>query len=147
MKRYPIVFAAMYLLLSCRGSSINSNPADTTAAKTSAIDGLVLRGPLSPVQRQGEPNEGPLAGAQVTITNAMTGAYTIIAKVVSDSNGRFYAKVNPGTYTCTPEPFANMIFPRPEEPSTVTVSANTSVRDTLRYDTGIRYVISSPSSL
>ena len=138
MKRYPILLAAMFLLLSCRNNSTNSSSTDTTAAKTAAIDGLVLKGPLSPVQRQGEPNEGPLAGAEITVTNAMTGAFVIVAKVVSDSNGRFYAKVSPGTYTCTPESFPNAIFPRPEQPSTITVPANTTVKDTLHYDTGIR---------
>jgi len=99
-----------------------------------AIDGLVLKGPIYPVERPGVINAAPLSGAPVTISSNGT----VIAHVLSDSSGKFYVKVAEGTYTCTPELYGNSVLPRPEGPVTVQVPAHTVVRDTLHYDTGIR---------
>ncbi len=57
--------------------------------------------------------------------------------VTSDSAGRFYVRVAPGSYTLTPMPLATAL-PRPLDPSHITITANAVVKDTLNYDTGIR---------
>lgn len=149
--RILLVLSIPLLGASCR--SVSTNPGnkdtshvdtthvdtthiDTTAVKTGTIDGLVLKGPISPLQRQGESNEAPLANAPLTIAN--TGTYDAPLHLTSDVNGHFSAMVHPGTYAITPNAFPGQPLPRPMQPSTVTVRANTIVFDTLHYDTGIR---------
>jgi hypothetical protein len=120
-----------------KDSTNNGGGHDTTGTlATSAIDGLVLKGPITPVQRIGEINSAPLAGATISISQDNTARKP--TDVVTDTNGRYYLKVGAGTYTLTPQPFANSIYPRPQGPMTIVVPANTTVRDTLNYDTGIR---------
>jgi hypothetical protein len=80
-----------------------------------------------------------LANAPISISEDNTARKPI--SIVSDSVGKFYVHVSPGTYTITPNSFPNMNptgYPRPGQPSTVVVPANTVVKDTLNYDTGIR---------
>ena len=65
---FPALLAIGTLLSlgSCRSvTSIPGGNDSTTngGSGNSAIAGLVLEGPISPVQRLGEPNEAPLAGA------------------------------------------------------------------------------------
>ncbi len=134
-----LAISGLLLLGSCR--SVTSTPGNNDSTTNggsgnSAIAGLILEGPISPIQRQGEPNEAPLAGALVTITNSVNS--TIIAKVVSDTAGKFFVKVDAGSYILTPGEISNSGLPRPLGPSMVTVPANTTVADTLHYDTGIR---------
>src|SRR6266540_2798345 len=109
MNRYLIIIAATFLILSCRSNSTNSGQSDS-----SVIDGLVLQGPISPVQRQGETNEAPLAGAPITIVN--TGTYDAPFHLTSDANGHFSATVSPGTYAITPNSFPGQQLPRPMDP-------------------------------
>ena len=130
----------LFTLGSCRTTPITpGNGTDTTGnnnGTTTAIDGLVLRGPISPVSRQGDPNVAPLAGATISISQANTANKP--TDVVSDSAGRFYLKVSAGTYVITPNAFQNSIYPRPQGPQTISVAAGTTFKDTLNYDTGIR---------
>lgn len=135
MTKYSIIPAllsvsVLIVLSSCR--SVPNNPSNGT----SGIAGLVLEGPISPVQKVGDPNEAPLAGAPVTITNSVNSK--IIATVVSDTAGRFFARVSAGSYILTPGQITNSGLPRPLGPSMAQVPANTTVADTLHYDTGIR---------
>jgi hypothetical protein len=144
MKKTFFFSLVVVLLASCRTSPPTGDGKDSTSVgdttingngtKDAAIDGIVLKGPIYPVERPGIINVAPLPGAPVTITSNGN----VIAKVVSDTGGHFYVHVAAGTYTCTPEPYGNSQLPRPEGPSTVVVPAKTVVRDTLHYDTGIR---------
>ena len=131
--------ALLFVLGSCRTTPVNSGGGvDTTGnndGSTTAIDGLVLKGPISPVSRQGDPNVAPLAGATISISEANTARKP--TDVVSDSAGKFYLKVSAGTYLVTPNPFQNSVYPRPQSPQTVYVAAGTTIKDTLNYDTGI----------
>jgi hypothetical protein len=120
------------LFAACRTVPPTGDSKDAT--KDAAIEGLVLKGPIYPVERPGVINAAPLPGAPVTISSNSA----VIAHVFSDSVGKFYVKVTEGTYTCTPESYGNSVLPRPEGPVTVQVPAHTVVRDTLHYDTGIR---------
>ncbi len=129
------------VLSSCRAVPSNSNNTgnDTTSgpnALPSAISGLVLEGPISPVSKPNVPNEQPLAGAPVTITNAANS--TIVATVTSDTAGKLLVRVNAGSYMLTAGEIANGSFPRPPQAQVIQVPNNTTVYDTLHYDTGIR---------
>jgi hypothetical protein len=136
-------FLALCVISACRNVPSNPGNKDTTVVADStlisAIDGLVLKGPISPVERPGIPNTAPLANAPISISEDNTAQKPI--SIVSDSVGKFYVHVSPGTYTITPNSFPNMNpagYPRPGQPATVVVPANTVVNDTLNYDTGIR---------
>jgi hypothetical protein len=126
------IFSIFFLFIGC---STGPKNIDNVLA-TSAIDGLVLQGPIKPVQQIGDPNTAPLAGALITIINNANAA--VVANVVSDTSGKFFVKVTAGTYTCTPQKINNSGLPRPLDPVIVQVPANTTVKDTLHYDTGIR---------
>src|SRR5579871_994510 len=96
------VFSLAVILSAASGRKVPTNPNngnDSTIgpnALPSAISGLVLEGPISPVSRPNVPNEKPLAGAPITITNAANSA--IVAKLTSDTSGKFFARVNAGSY-------------------------------------------------
>lgn len=130
-----LIFAA-----SCR--TVPSNPnngKDSTVgpnALPSSISGLVLKGPISPVARPNVPNEAPLADASITISNAANSA--IVVRLVSDTAGKFSVNLPAGSYFVTGGQISNSGLPRPPQPQEVSVPANTTVTDTLHYDTGIR---------
>ena len=109
-------------------------PQDTT--RTSAIAGVVLKWPVSPVSRPGDPNTAPLSHAPVTITNAVNSMF--IANVVSDTVGKFFVKIAAGSYILTAGEISNSGLPRPPQSQLLQVPASTTVVDTLIYDTGIR---------
>ncbi len=124
---------------SCRTVTTPNNGNDSSTnggSGTSAIDGVVLKGPIMPVSKPGESNTAPLAGAPITITNATNS--TVIANVVSDTAGKFFVQVAAGSYILTPNQISGSVFPRPPQAQTVQVPANTTFADTLNYDTGIR---------
>ncbi len=136
-----VFFLAVVLTVaSCRKVPTNPNSGnDTTVgpnALPSAISGLVLEGPISPVARPNETNEAPLAGAPITITNAANS--TVVAKLTSDTAGKFFVRVNAGSYILTAGEMTNSGFPRPPQAQQIQVPNNTIVNDTLHYDTGIR---------
>jgi hypothetical protein len=134
--------AAMALMLaltslgtsSCRDAKDMLINVDSTALHV-GIAGEVRRSPIMPVERPGVENSAPLAGATITIQR--DGGKTI-GNVVSDSTGRFYVELDPGTYILTAQPFANTPFPIPPGPQRVVVPPNGIVHVRLDYDTGIR---------
>lgn len=125
-----VLICIVALVAACRNNAVNPGTTDTTA-----ISGLVLKGPIFPVARIGIPNTAPLAGATIAIANS-SGSFN--ATVVSDSAGKFYIKVAADTYQLTPQQYSNSGLPRPGASVTSIVPANTTVYDTLNYDTGIR---------
>jgi hypothetical protein len=98
------------------------------------IAGEVRRSPIMPVERPGQDNSAPLAGAYIGISKSPGG---FVGNVVSDSLGQFSVELQPGVYTLTAQSFGST-FPVPPEPQQVTVPANGIVNVRLDYDTGIR---------
>jgi hypothetical protein len=137
-----LIAFTLIIFSACRSTPSTSGNQDTSHAdRSSAIDGLVLKGPISPVQHQGDANVAPLAGAQIIISTAPSGGAgmgAIVARVTSDTTGQFYVKLAAGRYNISPQSFQNSALPRPELPTLINVAANTIVKDTLHYDTGIR---------
>src|ERR1051326_8493638 len=107
MPKSNILIVLLFMFFFCKCSSGPNNVNNILA--TSAIDGLVLKGPISPVERNGVPNTTPLAGAQISITNTTNGV--VIANVISDTSGKFLVKVSAGTYICTPQQINGNGFP------------------------------------
>lgn len=125
-----VLICIVALAAACRNTAVNPGTTDTTA-----ISGLVLKSPIYPVSRPGQINSAPLAGATIAIANS-SGSFN--TTVVSDTAGKFYLKVAADTYRLTPQQYSNSGLPRPGASVTSVVPANTTVYDTLNYDTGIR---------
>ena len=146
----PIIFLPFFLAVcvflsfnSCRINPVNNggsdsihNGSDTTNSgiTNAQIVGVVRKGPVAPVEQIGVDNTAPLTGATITI--AGPNGFTVTA--VSDTSGTFDVNVASGTYTLTPLPFPNSMFPRPPAAITIQVAANTSDTARFEYDTGIR---------
>jgi ketosteroid isomerase-like protein len=100
------------------------------------IEGVVIEGPLTPSQRQGAPNDRPLANAIVSVQP--DGGGKEITRVQADGQGRFHLKLAPGSYwlfTQAPPGHRGINIPKP---SRVQVPAGKWVQITLQHDTGIR---------
>lgn len=96
------------------------------------LDGTVRRGPIVPVCVEGVPCDGPAAGVTVLITRG--GAP--VARVITDSAGRFHRRLRPGLYVVRA-----LTLPGPgrgSDAKTVRVSSGRHTRVRLLIDTGIR---------
>ena len=103
----------------------------TSVALDSGITGMVTLGPISPVQREGEPNDKPYSATIIIKDHA--GA--IVTQVQSGADGRFTVNLPPGTYTL--EPVNGNPLPRAGTQD-VTIQPHTFAEVTISYDTGIR---------
>jgi len=124
---------------------------DAEKTKTN-LRGVAMAGPISPVEREGEPNEKPLAGAVITI-QPDGGGKEIIRKR-ADKEGRFEFALEPGTYLLVPlGPQASDVAPEEDEPDdkpkkkwmlpsgepqTIVIEAGKVTEVVVHYDTGIR---------
>ena len=111
-------------------TSAPPGPTRTVVART-GLEGMVLLGPISPVERAGVPNDRPYQ-ATLAVLNA---AGQAVAHVQSGPDGHFWVALPPGTYTLHPE--AAGILPRAAD-QTVTVPATGFTHIVIRYDSGIR---------
>jgi hypothetical protein len=102
----------------------------------SGIRGIALEGPITPVERPGEPNTRPLPGAIITVQPA--GGGPELARQQADATGAFQIALDPGTYTIVPlPPDPTQFLPR-GSPQEITVMPDQVVDVTVNYDTGIR---------
>ncbi len=98
----------------------------------SGIRGTVTLGPTSPVQQQGEPGNQPYSADLVIKPQ---GGRSSVARVTSDSDGRFSAVLEPGTYVIRA---ASAQSPPSLKPVTVTVQPHRFTEVTVPFDSGIR---------
>jgi hypothetical protein len=103
-------------------------------AESATLEGMITRGPLSPVERPGAPNAGPVAGARLEIT---TPNGSKVASVESNSAGKYSVPLAPGTYLVTVISPAGA-FNRPNPPASVVIKAGETTHFDIRIDTGIR---------
>jgi hypothetical protein len=98
------------------------------------IQGRALAGPTCPVVTANDPNcnDRPVAGATVLVLDA---AGTEVARLVTDSTGRYVVTLPSGPYSIEPQPVEGIM--QSAGPVAVTV-ANGYVTVDLQYDTGIR---------
>jgi hypothetical protein len=100
-------------------------------ALDSGIRGLVLIGPIRPVERPDEPNEAPLAGAQVRVEEIPLPNVRYIRAMfvwsgVTNAEGRFTVRTPPGKFRVT------------AKQALVVVEAHAFTNVTLHLDSGIR---------
>ena len=103
---------------------------------SSGIRGLVVIGPIAPVERVGVPNTRPLAGASIEVERA--GSPALIAQTRSDARGHFALALRPGHYELVPRaPQPHQFFPF-ARPQAVTVPVSGLARVVVTFDSGIR---------
>jgi hypothetical protein len=103
---------------------------------TSGVRGVVVEGPIVPVERPGVPDSRPVPGAIVSVQPAGGGAE--ITRQTADAVGMFQIALPPGSYRLVPlPPDPGQIFPR-GIPQDVVVGPGQVLDLTLTMDTGIR---------
>lgn len=96
----------------------------------SGLTGVVMRGPITPVCREGVPCEAP---AKVTLVFSRPGHQA--ARVHTRADGSYRVRLAPGRYAVQTTERA---FERRVEPARVTVLRGRFARADFRIDTGIR---------
>lgn len=111
-------------------SSCSGKPQTTS----SGIKGIVMIGPISPVVKEGEPDEKAYPDALIYVLDA---SGKKLAEVTSDEEGRFTIGLQPGKYSVAPQTPKDQILPIGESQE-VLVTENTYSEITVHYDSGIR---------
>ena len=96
------------------------------------IDGLVLLGPMCPVQTQDDPCPDTPYEAWIDVRTA---GGVLVTRVRSDEEGHFRVGLRPGTYMLDPE--SGSPFPTAGE-QTVEVEEGVYTEVVVSFDTGIR---------
>jgi hypothetical protein len=105
------------------------------APRDSGVIGLVLLGPIEPVERiDGPPNERPYAAALRVVCG---GSDDTVVAVRSGDDGRFAVHLAPGDYTIVPEVQGDSLSPY-ASPVDVTVRPHRFTSVTVSFDSGIR---------
>lgn len=109
---------------------------DQAAEPTAVIEGLVVAGPVCPVETD-PPDPGcaprPVPSAEITATNEQTGAEKV---AVTDAEGRFRIEIEAGAVQLTGAPVEGLLGV-PDPVRIDAVGGGRHVVD-LVYDTGIR---------
>jgi hypothetical protein len=95
-----------------------------------SLHGTVMRGPITPVCREGVPCDGP--AAHVTLNFTRAGMRTSTA---TDAQGHYRLKLKAGLYTVRTN---QKVFGRTPKPDTIRVYAGRDRRVDFFVDTGIR---------
>jgi hypothetical protein len=130
--------SAAQFALTIQPEAVPSSPPQTTPPITIAtgIAGVVMEGPILPVQRPGDPNARPVPGAIISVQPA--GGGPEIMRQTADAMGNFQIALPPGAYRIVPlPPDPSQYFPR-GIPQDVAVAPNQVLTLTLEMDTGIR---------
>lgn len=96
------------------------------------IEGLVLIGPMCPVQREGQPCPDQPYQATISVLDA---SGRQVARAQSDAQGGFRLDLPAGDYTLRPEPGPGIEHAGEQQ---VRVSAGAYTQVTISYDSGIR---------
>ncbi len=137
MKKRILILTLCLLVIGAAAFAATQKEKPTKGAQhSSGLRGQALQGPISPVEREGQPNTKPLPGAIITVQPA--GGGDEIGRTTADNEGRFQLTLKPGTYLLVPlAPNPSAILPRGETQS-VTVRKKKFTTVVVNYDTGIR---------
>lgn len=101
----------------------------------SGIEGQVLIGPTCPVVRENDPN---CADKPYPTTLGLYQNGQLLARLVTDDQGRFKVSLEPGTYTLVPEHKAGQIARPLQTEQRVVVNAGVYTSVKVIYDSGLR---------
>jgi hypothetical protein len=116
------------------GASPGAGAPGPQSAAAGSLVGQVVRGPLTPASRPGQPAAAPMAGVKLLISGAGTGA---VRSVVSDDRGRYRLDLPAGVYRVEVGPLAPGQFTK-DLPTSVTIAPGQETRLDIHIDTGIR---------
>lgn len=102
---------------------------------SSGIEGQVLIGPTCPVMRENDPN---CADKPYPTTLGLYQNGQLLARLVTDDQGRFKVSPEPGTYTLVPEHKAGQIARPLQTEQRVVVNAGVYTSVKVIYDSGLR---------
>jgi hypothetical protein len=102
----------------------------TGGTSTSGLQGLVMRGPTTPVCRVNEPCEEPAPNVKLTFYRSGKA----VAQVKTNAKGRYRIGLRPGTYSVR----TNATFGKVPSPSRARVPRGRYARVVFHIDTGIR---------
>ncbi len=125
MRRLALLFVAAVTLASC-GQGVS-------APSKSGVEGIVLIGPMCPVEIEGSPCPDQPFAATIKIVQAGKEVDT----VESGKDGRFRVLLEPGDYVLEPAG-PNPGAPPTGQPIPVTVKPDAFTQVTLHFDSGIR---------
>jgi hypothetical protein len=97
------------------------------------LEGVVVRGPIAPVCREGAPCDAPFA-ARFDVERAGR----TVASFESDSGGRFAVRLAPGSYVIVPAASAPLMAPRSQRRQVEVEESPGRTPVALSFDTGIR---------
>lgn len=100
------------------------------------VRGLLVAGPICPVERQPPDSACSPRPVEGAVVKALNPAGEVRARAVSDAAGRFQLDLVPGDYTVEALPVEG--YSGSPAPVTVTVSSAPVDVGTLMYDTGLR---------
>jgi hypothetical protein len=125
---HPLTLAFIALTVGC-----SSQPSNILLAENhgTGLEGTVLRGPIQPVCRVGEPCDAPFSAAFEVWQQQQ-----LVARFRSDSTGHYRVLVAPGAYTVVADSGAP-IWPA-DQAHEVTVGPVGVTKLDLDFDTGIR---------
>lgn len=132
------VFSGCYKSLSQSSSeneSESSNSSSISEDLSSGVTGIVMIGPLHPVEQISEVNEEPYPDAIIIIRNKTTGDE--IKRSFADKNGRFKIPLSPGDYILDAKNKTGNVFPT-SQPMDIKVSPDKFTDIIVNFDTGIR---------
>jgi hypothetical protein len=140
-----IILVALAILSACHRPTRDLTDDDLRGADSIAvmdsvrsrtgIAGEVFRSPVHPVAENGRIDSSTLAGALILIEDR---SRNVVARVTSDTTGRFFVRLQEGTHYLRPQPFPGAMFPHPPPPLRIYVTEGEIARARLTYDTGIR---------
>lgn len=105
---------------------------DTTIGRTGII-GEVRKSPLTKGLPEGQKDYAPLPGAPIRVEDRNE---VVVARVISDANGKFFVALPPGMHYVIPEPF-EALYPAPPVSQNIDVPAKGTASVVFSYDTGI----------
>jgi|ERR671937_77192 hypothetical protein len=130
--RYALVAALLFVTAAC--GSYTFPGGGSPSPGTGLVSGRVLAYPCAPVERADSPCAGRSVGG-VEI-DYVTGT-TVAARTVTDSNGNYSVRLEPGTYTVRFNNYMRVM----SGPTKLTVAAGSSIVANYLLDSGIRAVV------
>jgi hypothetical protein len=120
--------------------TLGGSAGSTGATVANGIQGVVLRGPTTPVCMAERPCSSPVVGALVTARRASSSLAAIAARGHTDLKGRFRFALAPGSYVVTVAMGSATRSLRPPRSSTRRVLVRSGRFTNVRFvfDTGIR---------
>ena len=106
-----------------------------TTRRITGIRGDVFKGPINPIVEEGKIDSAALPGALIFFQDRFG---KLAGKARSDSAGKFFIELEPGTHMVQPKPFSGTLFPLPPSQIRVYIPEGEVVYVHIMYDTGIR---------